>query len=339
MSQAAPTQAEPAPPRARGIRERLAVVDQGLLIGAITLAMIAFGAVFIDGFFTVDNFATMARLASPLAILAVASAIVIMTKNVDLSVVAVVGIAGMATVDLWNRHGFSEWQAILAACAVALAVGLINGWLVAYVEIPALFVTLGTWKLFEGIFNVTLLEEQYYALPRDSSLVSALGAGTVPTILAALVLVGAWALMKYSSFGQLIRAIGDSPAAARLTGVPVRHLIVGTFVIAALLAVLVGLLQLGVTGGYSKEGSSEALMFNAITAAVVGGVSLTGGRGNMFGVFAGTAFITVFVNMMTLLNTSVVTSVVIRGVILLAALALDAWLHPRDEETAKSDDL
>jgi ribose transport system permease protein len=335
----APSGPQPAEPRPT-LRARLAAFDQGLLIAGVTVLMVLVGAVLVDGMFTVDNFKTTARLSAPLAILAVASAIVIMGKNVDLSVVAIVGIAGMATVQLWVRHGFSEWQAILAVAAIALAIGLLNGWLVAYVEIPALFVTLGTWKLFEGLFNVTLLDTQNYSLPRDSVIIDALGSGSVPTLLAIGVLVSAWAFMRYTSYGQLIRATGDSPAASRLTGVPVRPLIVATFVIAALLACLVGLLQLGVTGGYSKAyGAGEDLMFNAITAAVIGGVSLTGGRGTIFGVFAGTAFIAVFVNLMTLLDVSFTTSVVIRGAILLAALALDAWLHPRDEETAKSDDL
>jgi ribose transport system permease protein len=100
------------------------------------------------------------------------------------------------------------------------------------------------------------------------------------------------------------------------------------------------LMQLGINGGYSKAyGAGDELMFNAITAAVIGGVSLTGGKGSISGVLAGVAFIAIFTNMMTLLDVSVVTSTAVRGAILLSALALDAWLHPRDEETAKSDDL
>ncbi|MGC9667629.1 ABC transporter permease [Planosporangium sp. 12N6] len=322
------------------VRERLAALGQGNLIACLTVGMIIVSGIFVDGMFTVDNFATLARLSAPLGILALASAIVIMTKNVDLSVVAVVGIAGMATVHLWSRYGFSELTAVLTVVLIAAVIGLLNGWLVAYVEIPALFVTLGTWKLFEGVFNVTLLKNQNYILPRDSSLLAWIGHGYVPIAVAALVFVGGWAFIKHTSHGQLLRAIGDSPAAARLTGVPVRPLVVSAFVIAALLAALVGLLVLGINGGYSKAyGSGQELMFNAITAAVIGGVSLTGGKGTIFGVLAGTAFISVFVNLMTLLNASVVTSVVVQGLILLAALAFDAWLNPRDEETAKSDDL
>ena len=146
--------------------------------------------------------------------------------------------------------------------------------------------------------------------------------------------------MEKTTYGRLLRAMGDSPAAARLTGIPVRPLIVMVFMGAALLAALAGFLQLGVSGGYSRAyGSSEDLMFNAITAAVIGGVSLTGGKGSMFGVLAGTAFISIFVNLMTLMNVDVVASVAIRGALLIGALALESWLHPRDEETAKSDDL
>lgn len=327
------------------LRSNLSSVDQGLLIAAVTVVMVLVGATFVDRFFTLDNFASMARLASPLLILAIASALVIMSKGVDLSVVAVVGIAGMATVHYWTAQGRGEVLAIAMVAVVALGIGLLNGWLVAYVEIPALFVTLGTWKLFEGLFNVTVLDRQSYSLPGDSSYISWTGNSEilgvpVPVLLALLVLGGAWAALRYTAWGQLLRAVGDSPAAARLSGIPVRPLVVSVFVVAALLACVVGLLQLGINGGYSKAyGAGEELMFNAITAAVIGGVSLTGGKGSILGVLAGTAFITVFVNLMTLLDTSVVTSVLIRGAILLTALAFDAWLHPRDEETAKSDDL
>lgn len=329
----------------RTVRSRLSSIDQGLLIFGVTVALIVFGALTVDGFLNLENFQTVARLSAPLGILAVASALVIMGKNVDLSVAAVVGIAGMATVHFWTRSGYGEATAIVLILLVALAVGLVNGWLVAYVEIPALFVTLGTWKLFEGLFDVALLQGQSYELPRESGIVRSLGQGTLlhidtPIWIAGAVYVAAWLFIKTTSYGKLLRATGDSPAAARLTGVPVRPLIVMVFIIAAILAALAGFLQLGLSGGYSRAyGSGEDLMFNAITAAVIGGVSLTGGKGSIFGVFAGTAFISIFVNIMTLMNVDVVASVAIRGAILVAALAFESWLHPRDEETAKSDDL
>ena len=161
-----------------------------------------------------------------------------------------------------------------------------------------------------------------------------------PIVIAFIVFAVAWGFLSWTSYGRLVRAMGDNPSAARLSGAPVRPLTVATFVIAALLAALAGLVLLGKNGNYSTAyGGSNDLLFNAITAAVIGGVSLTGGKGTIFGVFAGTALTAVIVNILTLKNVSVMSGTLIKGLVLVAALALDAWLHPRDEETAKSDDL
>jgi ribose transport system permease protein len=326
------------------LRRRLSTIDQGALIAGITLVLVIVGAFAVPGMFTLSNYASIARLAAPLGILAVASAIVIMSKNVDLSVVAVLGIAAMG-VPTFIASGMTELQAIVLVAAIALVIGLLNGWMVAFVGVPALVVTLGTWQLFEGVFNYTVSRADFYTVPADAPLITWFGRGEVlgvpaAVIVLAVVMLAAGAMLRYTSFGRMIRATGDSPAAARLSGVPVRSLVIVSFVIAALLACLVGLVFLGVTGTYSRTyAPGEQLLFNAITAAVIGGVSLSGGKGSILGVLAGTAFISIFVNMMTLLNVGVVASSLIRGIILLAALALDAWLHPRDEETAKSDDL
>jgi ribose transport system permease protein len=327
------------------LRRRLSAIDQGALIAGVALILVIVGAFTVPGMFTLSNYASIARLGAPLGILAIASAIVIMSKNVDLSVVAILGIAAMGVPTFIASYGMVEWQAIGLALIIAIVIGLTNGWMVSVVGVPALVVTLGTWQLFEGLFNFLVSRADFYTVPADAPLITWFGRGDVLGVPAAvvtllLVSVGAAAMLRFTSFGRMLRAMGDSPAAARLSGVPVRSLVITAFVIAALLGCLCGLVFLGVTGTYSRTyAPGEQLLFNAITAVVIGGVSLSGGRGSILGVLAGTAFISIFVNMMTLLNVGVVESSLIRGIILLAALALDAWLHPRDEETAKSDDL
>jgi len=327
------------------LRVRLASIDQGRLIAVVTVALIAFGAVTVRGFFNISNFSTLIRLSSALGILAVGSAIVIMGKGVDLSGAAVAAISAQGVAHLWEQRHYGEGKAILAVVVFALLMGLVNGWLVAYVEVPALFATLGTWKLFEGLLQVSLFNKKIYELPSGGSIVNWMGRGRVvgvpsPIVIAAIVFVTAWAFLSRTSYGRLVRAMGDNPSAARLSGAPVRPLIVATFVIAALLAAVAGLVLLGKNGNYSTAyGGSNDLLFNAITAAVIGGVSLTGGKGTMFGVFAGTALTAVIANLLTLKNFSVMSGTLVKGLVLVAALALDAWLHPRDEETAKSDDL
>ena len=327
------------------LRTRLAAVDQGRLVALVTLGLILFGGITVDGFWNVSNFSTLLRLSAALGILAVGSAIVIMGKGVDLSGAAIAAIAAQGAAHLWEVRKYGETKAIIVVIVLAIVMGLINGWLVAYVEVPALFATLGTWKLFEGLFQVSLFDKKIYELPTGGSIITWMGRGRflgipAPILIAAIVFLSVWIFLSRTSYGRLIRAMGDNPSTARLSGAPVRPLVVATFVLAAFLAAIAGLVLIGKNGNYSTAyGGGNDLLFNAITAAVIGGVSLTGGKGSMFGVLAGTALTAVIVNLLTLQNFSVMSSTLIKGLVLVAALALDAWLHPRDEETAKADDL
>ena len=328
-----------------GLRERLGATDQGLFVALVTLVLFIIGLIGVDGFASIGNVSALVRLTSALGIVSVGAAIVIMAKGVDLSAAAIVAVVAQGTVDLWSDNGLGETKAILIMLSAAAFMGLLNGWLVAYVEVPALFVTLGTWQLFQGFSKITFLELESYTVPSDGSIVKWMGRGEmvgipVPIILAGLVFLGAWLFISMTTYGRLIRAIGDNPMTARLTGIPVRPLQVATYTIGALLAALAAFMILGNNGGYSTSyGAGGDLLFDAITIAIIGGVSLTGGRGSIFGVLAGTALIGVIVNMMTLLDFSIVQRNLTKGIVLMLALAIDAWLHPRDEETAKSDDL
>ncbi len=320
-------------------------MDQGHLIGVFAIALLLIGGLTIDGVLTVENLRSIARLAAPLGVLAVAASIALMSKNIDLSGIAVVGISAMAGVRLQTAHGLSELEAFLAVLVIAVVIGLINGWLVAFVGISSLVATLGTWILFEGLFNATLLSgDIVFTLPQQA-IVRQIGTGRLlgvdlVILVAAAVFVAAAFAMRHVTYGKLIKAAGDSPEAARFTGLPIRSIVIGVFVVVALLAAVSGALYLGVSGSYSRAYAPGLdLMFNAITAAVIGGVSLSGGRGTILGVLAGTAFISIFVNLMILLDVSVVMSSVLRGGLLLAALAIDSSLHPRDEETSRAGDL
>jgi ribose transport system permease protein len=327
------------------LRERLATVEQGTIVMGITLALILLGALTTRRFFTTGNLEVLILLSAALGIVAVGESIVILGKGVDLSVAALAAIAGQGAVELWGNRGFSEIEAVLLILVMALGMGFVNGWLVAYAEIPPLFATLGTWQLFNGVFKIKLLETENYILPRDSEFLHWLGRGEVLGIKTPIVVAGAVFLLarffiSSTSWGRLIRSMGDNPEAARLMGAPVRPLQVSTYVISAVLAALAGLVILGKDGGYSTAyGGGTDILFEAITVAVIGGVSLSGGRGSIFGVLAGTALVGVIVNLLTLNNLSLLQRNFTKGVVLILAVIADAWLHPRDEETAKSQDL
>jgi ribose transport system permease protein len=335
---------EPARP---SVRQRLATIEQGTLVMVLTVVLVAVGAVTTKRFFTTGNLRVVVLLSAALGIIAVGEAIVILGKGIDLSIAVVAALSAQGAVELWQGpHHFSETQAVLVILAMALGMGFFNGWLVAYAEVPALFATLGTWQLFNGVLRRLLVQKQLYNVPNDDrGILHWIGRGDVlgiqmPIILAALVFIGAWLFISYTSVGRLIRSMGDNPDAARLMGAPLRPLQVSTYVISAVLAAIAGLVILGKDGGYSTVyGGGADILFDAITIVVIGGVSLSGGRGSIFGVFAGAAFVALTVNLLTLNNFDLIQRNFTKGFILLVAVTADAWLHPRDEETAKSEDL
>ncbi|MFD8245655.1 ABC transporter permease [Nocardia sp. NPDC059691] len=326
-----------------GLRARLGRSEQAYFVLGITVLLCAAGAATTPGFLTAGNFASLLRLSAAFGILAVGAAIVILGKGIDLSIAGVALGCAQATLALISG-GMPEPQAIAIAAVIALVTGLINGVLVAYVEVPALFVTLATGLLVIGGVDVFLLDSNFYALPAGSR-IAELSNGAVfgvprPVVLAALVFLAAWLFVTYTSAGRLTRAMGDNFATARATGAPVRPLQVGTYMISALLALLAGYLTVSIQGSVQTTVTSfDPLLFTALTATVIGGISLAGGRGSILGVLAGSVFIAVLDNLLVLHGLTTAVQDLIRGGVLIVAVALDAWLHPRDEETAKSGEL
>jgi ribose transport system permease protein len=332
-----------APTPRPSLRDQLGRSEQAYFVLGITAALCVVGAATTPGFLTAGNFASLLRLSAAFGILAVGVALVILGKGIDLSIAGVALGCAQATLALMSS-GMPQWQAIAIAAAAALIIGLVNGVLVAYVEVPSLFVTLATGLLVIGGVDMLLLDSNYYALP-GGSWIAELSNGSVlgvprPIIIAAAVFVLAWLFVTYTSAGRLIRAMGDNFATARATGAPVRPLQVLTYVISALLALLAGYLTVSIQGSVQTTATSfDPLLFTALTATVIGGISLAGGRGSILGVLAGSLFIGVLNNLLVLHGLTSAVQDLIRGGVLIAAIALDSWLHPRDEETAKSGEL
>ena len=332
-------------PTRRGIdvRGRLAEVEQGTLVLLLIGVLLVLGALTTQGFFTSGNLAVVLRFSAAFGVVAVAQAFVVLGKGVDLSVGAMALVAGQITLELISR-GWSESSAIGLVVLLALVLGVVNGLLVSVVGVPALFATLGTGQLLLGGTKVWLLQTNLYTVKPDSFLAK-LGGGSVvgiPTAVfwSAVVFLLGWLIWSYTSFGRLLRAIGDNTDTARQTGGPVRPVQIGSYVVAALLSTFAGYLIMAREGSVTTTGTAfSPLLFTALTAVVIGGVSLSGGRGTLLGVLAGTLFIGVVTNLLTLNQLSPALEDLARSFTLVIAVVLDAWLHPRDEETAKSGDL
>jgi ribose transport system permease protein len=335
-------------PRSQGVserlRRRLSAVDQGYIVAGVVLTLVAGFSLALDGFLTTGNLLDAARNSAVLGILAVGMAIVVVGRGLDLSIVVIMGVSSQFVAEYMNR-GHGEGSALLFGLALALVFGLVNGVLVAYVEIPALFVTLATSLLYVGASRLIYLDRLNGRLPEFADFTTTVARSRPlgipsPVLILLAVVVAAYLFMTRTSYGRFIYARGDNPAAASVAGIPVRPLTVLTYAVAAALAFVAGVLALGLAGGFDARAmTSGSQLYDVIAVVVIGGVSLAGGRGSLGGVLAGALLIGVLVNGMTLLDFDTIQQSLWKSIIVLAALVLDGWLHPRDEETARPGEL
>jgi ribose transport system permease protein len=179
--------------------------------------------------------------------------------------------------------------------------------------------------------------------PQNAPALVFAGRGTLlgipmPIVVFAAAALALHAFLSRTSIGRFIYAQGDNPDAARLTGVALRPLIMLEYVLVAVFAWLAGLVWIGETGSMQMTIMLGTTIFDVILVVVLGGISLIGGRGGVFSVVVGCALIGTLLNAFTIMNVNSELQNIIRGVVLLAAIILDNWLHPRDEETARQGD-
>lgn len=336
---AGPTSSQPAVP----LRARVAAFDQAFLVLGLTVLLVLVAGATTENFLTAGNLTSILNLSASFGILAIGAAIVILGKGLDLSVVGI-GLGCAQATLAFMHNGTPEWRAIATMAGIALLIGLVNGVVIAYVEVPALFVTLATGMLAIGGIDILLLDQNVYGVPEGSLLASLSGAPVLgaprPVLIAGVTFLLAWLFIAFTVPGRLIRALGDNPATARASGAPVRALQVLTYVASALLALLAGYVTVSIQGSVQTTVSSfDPILFTALTVVVIGGVSLAGGRGSILGVLAGALFVGVLNSVLVLHGLSSAVQDLIRGGVLIAAIGFDAWLHPRSEETAKSGEL
>ncbi len=314
--------------------------EQIVLITMLALAGI-FSAV-VPGFASVKNILTLLNGIAVLGILSLGAAIVIIGRGLDISQIASLAIgAALAAVVMGSGGGIG--LGILCGFAAALVIGLINGIVIAFVEVPPLFATLATNLLMFGLAQIFIVGSTFLVyIPENAKAFLVLG-GTIGGIPIPVIIFAGLALLVHlflsrTRIGRFIYAQGDNPEAARLSGIPVRPLIVLEYSLSAVIGYVAGLVLMAMLSSIDTQIVMGTEMFNVILVAVLGGVSLVGGRGSVLSVIAGGLLIGVMLNGMTLLNLSNDVQNIFRGLVLLAAIVGDNLLHPRDEETARQGD-
>jgi ribose transport system permease protein len=227
---------------------------------------------------------------------------------------------------------------------LAVIIGVINGVLIAYVEIPALFATLGMAALVYGFVRWALVPLYVVYLPPNANVVAWIGGGFLwgaptPILFFALIAFLGFAFLRFTKQGRFIYAIGDNFAAARISGAPVRSVIVLQYTISASIAYLAGMITATAVSSMNTAVAISPMIYDVILVVVLGGISLSGGRGGIRNVLVGTLLIGILLNGMTIMNIEYTLQNVIRSVILLAAIVLDSLINPRDEQTDQQGDI
>ncbi len=316
---------------------------QEAIIFAIAVVVFGIFSALIPDFLSAGNIVSMVQSVSVLGILGLGMAITILGRGIDLSIVASMSVA-IAWMLVQLNAGAPLAQALPLAIGFSVLVGIINGILVAYVEIPAIFATLAMGVTVYGFGKFFLVESDVNHVPEswrwlaDRVAVRPLGL-PVPVIAFLGCAVLAHFALRYLRDGRFIYAMGDNPVAARTTGVPVRLMMVLQYVISALIALLAGLLMTMLVTSMNTRIVSGTLVYDVILVVVLGGISLSGGRGGIFSVVVGTLLIGIMLNGMTMLNLTYTAQNVIKALILLLALVLDTLINPRDEQTAQQGDI
>ena len=252
---------------------------------ATTIVLVLLFSLLIDGFASFGNLRVVLSNSAALVILGCGMGVVVISRGLDLSLIAVM-VAGATTFSTLINAGAPGWSALGGSLVAMLAIGAVNAWLIAFVEIPALLATLASAMAVTGLFRFFILRGDYLLLlPKTNPAVQFLSSDIVPGLgapvaLMLVVLAASWFLLNRTIPGRVIFAMGDNFLAARMTGLPVRPTIVVVYVWAAVCAMLAGLITSAASGTVDfRTVTNGTLLFEVILVVVLGGIPLRGGRG------------------------------------------------------------
>lgn len=320
----------------------LRISQQSLVFGIFVLLLIGFG-LFLPGFLTVSNVLGLLQNVAILGILGLGMAVIVIGRGIDISMVAVLAVPAGLILQM-VQDGYTVPVAFLAALALALVFGLLNGWLIAYAEVPSLFTTLASGLFLAGLGQVAFFRFDVVQWSPPLDALSWVGSSTLlgvpmPVIMFGLVAAFVSLFLRHTRLGTYIYAIGDNPFGARTTGIPTRPVIVLQYALAALIGAFAGMVMAASVNSMPTRIYNSTLIYEVILVVVLGGIGLSGGRGGVLNVVIGTLLIGTLLNGMMILDVSYSTQNLVKGVILLVAILIDSFLNPRNEETAQQGDI
>jgi len=308
------------------LKGRLPPISQ---LGPFIALFIACGffALTTERFFSAENLSLILQQVMVVGVLAIGQTLIILTAGIDLSCGMVMALGSIVMTKLAADFGLPTALAVLLGLGVTVLFGLVNGLLVTLIRLPPFIVTLGT---FNVAFAITQLYSQAQTITDVPDAMTwlgntfAVGGGAVSygVVLMIVLYLVVWAWLRETGAGRHVYAVGNNPEATRLVGIGTERVLLGVYVLAGLFYGIASLLSVARTGvGDPNAGQTENL--DAITAVVLGGTSLFGGRGVILGSLAGAVVVGVLRNGLTLMGVSSVYQVLVTGILVILAVSVD----------------
>jgi rhamnose transport system permease protein len=311
--------------------------EAGIFI-ALGVAVVFFWAR-ANNFMTVANWQDIATDVALVGVLAVGQTMVILTRNIDLSVGSIVGLtAYLSSNTLADHHGIPIAAIALMAIGIGLGLGLINGLLVTVGRIPAIIATIGTLAIYRGVlFEITGGQNVLaFELPDsflDLAAKKPLGLPTLAWITLGVAILGA-AVLRWAPWGRDFYAVGSNPEAARYAGIPVGRRVLTAFAISGALAGLGGFMFAARFASVDAVAGTN-LELDAVTAVVIGGVNVFGGSGTVLGAVLGAVLVATIQDGFTLLKLSEFWKIFFNGTAIVVAVTIDALVTQRLQEALR----
>ncbi len=313
------------------------LISLGLLLVLIILFSLLSGRLF----FNADNFVNIVRDASVVGIVGVGVTMAIITAGIDLSTGSIMALVAMT---MANIYAYTLWPIpvmLLLGLVVGVAAGLLNGYIIGYLQVPEFIGTLATMGAFRSLTYVIAITDQNGVIQSQpmtvysfASLGYALGYFYLVTIAMIVFVVAGQIILKYTRFGTNVYAVGASKKAARLSGINVEKTQLIVYGISGFCCAVGGIFTAARLQS-ATAALGDGFEFNPIAAAVVGGVALSGGSGDVVGTLIGALFMATLENGVLKLNMNTAYQYVIKGVIIILVVMFDSAYKARMSKKAK----
>ncbi|RYH07301.1 ABC transporter permease [Tropicimonas sp. IMCC6043] len=302
----------------------------------LVLSLVVFGLIAGGRFFSAFNLSLIMQQVSIIGMLAAAQSLIIITAGIDLSVAAIMVLMSVIMGNLAVYMGVPSGLAILVGFAGGAAAGLFNGLLITKVKLPPFITTLGTWSIYYSLLlwlsgaqsiRGTDIDENAPFLKFFGETVELAGARiTLGSLLMVMIFVVLWYLLNKTAWGRHVYAIGDDKEAAELSGIRTDRVLVSVYMVAGFVCAVAAWASIGRVGSISPQSFYEGNL-QSITAVVIGGISLFGGRGSIMGALFGALIVGVFQSGLRMAGVDVLWQVFAIGWLIIIAVAIDQWIR------------